>query len=143
MTPYVQRDIFMAFEQVAFARANRLVGCVGSHWGNELRCHELTRAVHVVLDIGSARVVDGIIGVVEHSWIEIGVPVAELERKRVDRGDNRKVILDVYCPGRLPQVQLIDPFVLLRPLYKERKPRTDIRTEVVASLVGEMRKGIP
>lgn len=139
MTPYVQREIFRAFEQVVFGRTRRLVGHVSSLWGNELRCHELARAVHTVLDIGSARVVDGAIGMAEHSWIEIVVPVADFERKRVGRGDKRTVILDVYCPGRLPQVQLVDPFVLLKPIYEEREPRTDIRPEIVASLVSEMR----
>jgi hypothetical protein len=139
VTPYVQREIFRAFEQVVFARATRFVGCVGSHWGNELRCHELARAVHAVLDIGSTRVVDGGLGIIEHSWIEIVVPVADFERERVGRGHKRTVILDVYCPGRLPQVQLVDSFVLLKPTYEEREPRTDVRTEIIARLVSEMR----
>ena len=140
MTPYVQREIFRLFEQRVFARAKVLVSCVDNHWGNELRCHELARAVHQMLDMGCARVVDGAIGLVEHSWIELTVPVAETERKRVGRGDSRRVILDVYCPGRLPQVQLIDSFGLLAPTYEEREPRTDIRTEIIEDLLGEMRR---
>jgi len=49
------------------------------------------------------------------------------------------VIIDVYVPGRLPQVQLIDPFPLLPPLYVSGEVRTDINHEIVKRAHDEMR----
>jgi len=76
MIPYVQREIFRAFEQVAFSRALRAVGYLGEHWGNELRCHELARAIHKLLDINALSFADGKLGAVEHTWLELIVPIA-------------------------------------------------------------------
>lgn len=145
MTPYVQREIFRHFEQQVFTKVQHLVSRVSNAWGNDLRCHELARAVHAKLtslQINCARVVDGRIGIVEHSWIELTVPVAQFERDRIGRGEERKVIIDVYCPGRLPAVQLIDSCDVLAPVYQEREPRTDIRMNVIEALVEEMRTTI-
>lgn len=154
MTPYVQREVFRAFEQVVWKRAAKAVSFLESHWGNELRCHELTRAVHRLLDIGTLSVVDGKLGAVEHSWLVLVVPIAQAEEahylpqiavEQLDRGsDNRwyrKVIIDVYTPGRLPQVQLIDPFVMLKHGYEERVPRSDINEKIVDQAYTEMRDG--
>lgn len=161
MMPYVQREIFGAHELAMFARAQHFVGRVGAGWGNELRCHELARAVDAVLDVKGSLVVDGSLGIVEHSWIEFAItrhrPVVATTKARpprdplaarhaqitdaemnILRGD-RLVILDVYCPGRLPQVQLIDSFFLLRTRYEAGEPRTDINARIVARLVEEMR----
>lgn len=151
MTPYVQREVFRAFEQEVYRKAERAVRSLGPEWGNELRCHELARAVHRFLDIGSMHVVDGKLGICEHSWLEIVVPIAETEngksefvRRRVyqratDNRWMRRVILDVYVPGRLPQVQLIDPFPLLKPVYEEGEPRDDIEQSIVDKAVKQMR----
>ena len=149
MTPYVQREVFRSFEQCIFSEAVRLVAYVGNQWGTdlacgeeELRCHELARAVYEMLsvyvmrsDLEYLRVVDGVVGMVEHSWIEIATYPGRTQRERT----RRNVILDVYCPGRLPQVQLIDTFCLLKPLYEERVRRNDIREDIVTRVVEEMR----
>jgi hypothetical protein len=131
MRPYVQREIFGEFEQEALERATWLVDNLSEHEdarGNEIRCHELARAVREVLAIDGARVVDGMVSAVEHSWIEIALAWR-----------TRTAILDVYCPGRLPQVQLIHSTAIIRPLYEERALRTDIRFDVIKRLVDQMR----
>lgn len=147
MTPYVQREIFRQFEQVLLNRAVRAVSLLDASWGNELRCHELARAVHQLLDANGLSVVDGKLGSVEHTWLELIVPMGEMERRTPafkrraipdSPGYMRKVILDVYTPGRLPQVQLIDPFALLDPVYKVGGTRTDIDDVIVQRAYREM-----
>lgn len=105
----------------------RLLRCAEAHvervsnaWGNELRCHELTRAVHEVIRGLSLIVVDGHCGVVEHSWLRFA----------------DGVILDVYVPGRLPAVQLVDPMIAA---YRPGPMRADIQQEIIDRLVREMR----
>lgn len=150
MTPYVQREVFRIFEQNVFARARRAVGYLSNHWNYELRCHELARAVHKLLDIPALSVVDGKLAAVEHTWLNLVVPVAEHERtsdvlaarllgKRASGEWIRHVIIDVYAPGRLPQVQLIDPFPLLKHGYEPGAPRTDINQAIVTAAYDEMR----
>jgi hypothetical protein len=134
--PYAQREVFTPLTLDLLQHAEMFIARVSSQWGNELRCHELARAAFLVLVQISAykmRVVDGVVGIVDHSWIEIAA------NDRYDRNRSRMVILDVYCPGRLPQVQLVDSFVFLRPTYEEREPRGDIREEIVQRLVKQMR----
>ncbi len=138
MTPYVQREVFKAFDQVVWGRARRAVNAIGNEWGNELRCHELARAVHRLLDLPVLTVIDGQLGAIEHTWLELIVPVPEVDQAREGR-KARKAIIDVYTPGRLPQVQLIDPFPLMRPLYEPGPVRTDVRLAIVEQLYQEMR----
>lgn len=99
------------------------VALVADRWGNELRCHEVARAVQRVLAAQPHElvVVDGKCGPIEHSWL------------RCRDG----VILDPYAPGRLPAVQLIDPIV--GTAYRPGVPRTDIRQEIIDQIVLEMR----
>lgn len=137
MIPHAQREIFWEFERRVYRKAVIAVESVGRQWGNELRCHELARAVHRLLDIPAMRVVDGKVGAVEHSWLELVVLNAELDREK--HGKYRKTIIDVYVPGRLPQVQLIDPFPLLKPIYEEGEKRTDINKNIVDEVFKEMR----
>lgn len=77
-----------------------------------IRCHELARAIARRRSI-DAKVVDGKYGRVEHSWLLI---------------HGSEYVLDVYCCGRLPQVQVIDMFcgLLHSTLYVEGDPRNDI-----------------
>ena len=56
-------------------------------------------------------VVDGHCGPIDHSWLRCS-----------------GVILDVYAPGRLPAVQLVDPQV---GGYRPGKPRDDVRQPIV------------
>lgn len=83
-----------------------------------LRCHEVARVVGKLLHL---QVVDGKYGAIEHSWCV----TPDLH------------ILDVYAVGRMPQVQLADPFVI-GELYKsgwKQGPREDIREEQVTELI--------
>ncbi len=87
------------------------------------RCHELVRAVHLVVYAREHKldVVDGKCGPIEHSWL------------RFSDG----VILDPYAPGRMPAVQIVDPIV--GTAYRPGAPRADIRQAIVDRLVLEMR----
>ena len=94
---------------------------VSDGWGNELRCHELARAIHHVIGDRTLVVVDGHCGPVEHSWL------------RCADG----VIIDAYVPGRLPSVQIVDTIVA--GPYRPGPERRDIRGEIVDQLIVEMR----
>ena len=104
------------------ARVEAHVARVSKAWGNELRCHELARAVKIVVDHERALyVLDGKCGPIEHSWLSF----------------SDGVILDPYAPGRMPAVQMIDPIV--GAAYRPGTPRSDIQQEIVDRLVLEMR----
>jgi hypothetical protein len=119
---YAERACFASAHLRLRARAEALVARVSSTWGNELRCHELARALHLaVSDERVLVVVDGKCGPVEHSWL------------RFSDG----VILDPYVPGRLPSVQIVDPIVA--GSYRPGDPRDDIWQWIVDRLVLEMR----
>lgn len=120
MITYAERACFHSLHLQLLARVEAFVSCVSRAWGDELRCHELARAVQRVLDEDVA-VVDGKCGPVEHSWL-------------VCAGG---VILDPYVPGRLPAVQIVDSIV--GTTYRPGPPRDDIRLAVIDQLVLEMR----
>lgn len=111
-----------------------LVGRIGDCWGNELRCHELARAVQGGLrEAGHprARVVDGRMGSIDHSWILL--PGYELQA-----GSDRAPILDVYAPGRLPQVQLVDASWVISAEYVAGSERLDVRRDIVRVIMRKM-----
>ena len=122
MITYAERACFREAHLRLFARVETYVARVSSAWGNELRCHELSRAVHLVVYASEHKldVVDGKCGPIEHSWL------------RFSDG----VILDPYAPGRMPAVQLVDPIV--GTAYRPGSPRADIRQAIVDRLVLEM-----
>lgn len=122
MITYAERACFMRTHLRLLALADACVARLSDSWGNELRCHELARAVERVAWKREYRleVVDGHCGPVEHSWLRL-----------VDG-----VILDVYAPGRLPTVQIVDP--LVGGAYRPGALRSDIRQQVVDRLVAEM-----
>ena len=124
MKPYAQRVIFTDHHLKPYRLAVELVDRVSSAWGNELRCHELARAVLRCLShrLPDHRliVVDGKCGPVEHSWIQF----------------DDSLILDVYAPGRIPPVQLVDRLI---GNYKPGDTRTDINESIINQLVYEMR----
>jgi len=96
----------------------------------ELRCHEIARAVGAVLEL---EVVDGHYGRVEHSWLLTPLAWAR------DSG-RPQAILDVYVPGRLPMVALVDPHFALPEAhgYTPGTLRDDIDRDLVDALVAQM-----
>ena len=126
MITYAERVLFRPMHMRLLGEVQDRVARISSAWENELRCHELARAVWLVV-YGRRRkhrlvVVDGKCGPIEHSWLCF-----------LD-----SIILDPYVPGRAPAVQLIDPFV---GSYRPGEPRHDIRHSIVNQLVIEMRGG--
>ena len=123
MITYAERSCFRRSHLQLFHRVEECVARVSNAWGNELRCHELARAVHLVIYEQEHKLVveDGKCGPVEHSWL------------RLSDG----AILDPYAPGRLPAVQIVDPIV--GTSYRPGSPRDDIRQSIVDRLVLEMR----
>jgi hypothetical protein len=90
---------------------------------DDVRCHELARALAVFFD-GGWVVVDGKYGSVDHSWL---VPLAYKTR----------TVLDPYAVWRVPMVQLVDTSPLLpeHGLYKPGTYRMDIQNGVVTKLI--------
>jgi hypothetical protein len=135
---YSERRVFTPPEISAWRRAQQLVGLVSDDGGGEVRCHELARAVRRcllsegLLDGWTCVVRDGSLCGIEHSWIEI---VAR-------SGDPRRSILDVYAPGRLPQVQLVDHHFAVAREYLVRLDRSDVDSSVVRRLEREMVRGL-
>jgi hypothetical protein len=123
MITYAERVCFRASHLRLLSRVEAYVARVSNTWGNELRCHELARAVHLVVSADEHKllVVDGKCGSIEHSWLHI----------------SDGVILDPYAPGRLPAVQLVD--LIVGTAYRPGAPRDDIRQAIIDRLVLEMR----
>lgn len=121
MITYAERACFRPSHVRLLALVEACVARVSDAWGNELRCHELARAVRRVIGDRALTVVDGHCGPVEHSWL---------------RGADG-VIFDAYVPGRLPAVQVVDTIVARS--YRPGPPRRDIRRALVRRLVVEMR----
>jgi hypothetical protein len=131
MRGYGETVHFSALEQSLLKKAQLLVNAVPAEFPpgigldkkeRVVRCHELARAVGLIL---SLPVIDGVYGIVDHSWLEIAT------RKQL-------TVLDVYVPGGLPAVQLVDVSNLFLPkikAYTARERRTDIRQKVLAELV--------
>jgi Bacterial dnaA protein helix-turn-helix len=117
---YAERSCFQPRHLSVLARVQALVARVSDAWGNELRCHELARAVHGVVADDTLTVEDGLCGPVEHSWL------------RFTDGQ----ILDAYVPGRHPSVQIIDAIV--GAMYRQGSARTDICQPIVDRLIAEM-----
>lgn len=122
MITYAERSCFTPTHLRLLRRAEDLVSRVSDRWGNELRCHELARAICIGLS-DEFVVVDGKCGPVEHSWLVFP----------------DGVVLDPYVPGRLPAVQIVDPIV--GTMYRPGARRRDIRQQVVDRLVAEMTRG--
>lgn len=89
-----------------------------------LRCHEVARVVGKLLRL---RVIDCKLGAMEHS-----VCLVREASKR-----QGAVLLDPYCPGRMPQVQLVYQWTgaPIDAQYRSSKePRTDINEKLVEAL---------
>ena len=90
--------------------------------GEWVRCHEVARVVATSLDL---QMTDGFYGMADHSWIWTS------EIRPFETPPN---ILDVYCPGRLPQVQLIHSSNYLPFEYRKGPARDDVRQDVIEYL---------
>jgi len=121
MITYAERACFDPAHLELLARVQAYIERVSDRWGNELRCHELARAVADVLAHRDLIVVDGKCGPIEHSWLCFS--------------DGK--ILDPYVPGRVPAVQLVDP---IAGSYRPGNKRRDIKQAIVDQLIREMRK---
>lgn len=137
MISYAEREIFNDEELATWCDAVDAIKRIGSHWGNELRCHELTRAMarHLVILGRNVEVFDGQLYACEHSWLGVR------PKKGFGVLEQRSVILDVYCPGRMPQVQLIDTHFSISRGYKVGPKRDDIRADILSRLNDELVKG--
>ncbi|MFI5297377.1 MAG: hypothetical protein ACHREM_04705 [Polyangiales bacterium] len=135
MKNYAEAEVFAPDELVLLRRATALVAAIPDvHAFGELRCHELARAVGRALDL---QVQDGRYFLVEHSWLSISPR---------QRGQWRENILDVYCVGSLPQVQIRacvpgESHVGTTHVgYRPGPAREDIREAVVDGLVEIFRR---
>lgn len=143
MRSYAERQIFHATAVAVWADAVSLVARVSDRYNNEVRCHELARAaLKALTDLNERRLhdanatlslVDGNLWAIEHSW---------LVYRWNDVTAPKRFILDVYCPGRLPQVQLLDGehFAIARG-YEKGAWRDDIDASMVERLTREMQRG--
>ena len=129
MIPYIESEMPLdSSDRELLARATALVDrCPSKHEGRWVRCHELARAVGRVLGL---EVVDGSYGASDHSWLIVPRPGRPM------------LILDVYVPARIPQVQLACYWLGAPATYRAGPTRTDIREDVVDALIARMTKDL-
>lgn len=136
MIGYSATEVFTPVEQNLLRCATSYVEMITD---NDYRCHEITRAVGIVLDylrVFENRpiviVIDGTYGAVDHSWLVLRRP-------------DRRVILDCYSVASLPIVQLVDPFGPMESLYHAKDDRDDIDEAIVDRIVTEIESklGVP
>jgi len=130
MIGYAANEIFSDGDHVLWLLARRFVEAAPDYDKETktlIRCHELARAVGELLGL---RVCDGKYGFVEHSWLWLSEPEPEIARYNMPK------ILDVYVPGSVPQVQLVDTHSGLCHRYLPDGSRTDVSERIVGELVG-------
>jgi hypothetical protein len=132
MRSYSELTVFDDRERRLFHLATELVSELPTYEfspGELLRCHELARAVGKALGLPFC---DGRFGFVEHSWLWIPKEGKAFDGFRPGHKWQLPPILDVYVPGAMPQVQLIDASSSGLPArYVYGNPRTDINETVV------------
>lgn len=133
MIGYAAVEVFTKAEIELWGKAALLVERTPDPFlGDSVRCHELARAVGRVLGL---KYQDGRFGFVEHTWLWLSPLAPELTPWVLPR------ILDVYVPGAMPQVQLIDTASGLPPrYYLSNMFNVEIREDVVDALVEDMMK---
>lgn len=134
MLSYSHTEVFSQAEINLLAQAIKLVDAV-KEGGSVIRCHELARAVGRVLDL---PVEDGYYGFVDHSWCW----TRPVDRRPPTPRIGWPNILDVYCVGQLPMVQLVasEPSGLPHVgwAYRTGPKREDIRWDVAGELQRQM-----
>jgi hypothetical protein len=138
MISHSERAIFMPNELELLRKATLLVAAIPDDL-EDLRCHEVARAVGQVLDL---PIQDGFYGFVQHTWLWVEKPSFEFKPKDL-RWRVAPRILDVYCIGSLPIVRLLDSATSLPHVglnYHIGAPRDDIDEIVVEHLVSIMKE---
>ncbi len=136
---YAETTVFGTDEIRKYMLAAMLVGGL-DHNFNDVRCHELARAVGKFISLPHQ---DGYFEGVEHSWLwtrEIETDELSFMYKSGALGIRPPSIIDVYAPGCIPMVQMVDPGAWQLPYrraYRVGKPREDIRENVIARLLVE------
>lgn len=131
-------ETIFTFDEIAlYRRAARFVATITSEeTAKKVRCHELARAVGLLLDL---PVQDGYYGFADHSWLWT-TPLPKTIIGRI----NFPNVLDVYSVGQLPMVRLVDAKHTSLPhvgwAYRPDKERTDIDETFVRELAGTMFK---
>lgn len=137
MTPYVCTSGDFTLDDLAVLReATAIVDLIPTDFdkGRLLRCHEVARVVGKMLNL---RIVDCKYGAMDHT-----VCLVRPARNGKLKGPSGAVILDPYCPGRLPQVQLVYQYVGAPNdgLYRSTPERDDIRWPLVDKLIAHVGK---
>lgn len=138
MRSYAQECIFSPHEIALWEHACRLIARIPDEDSKHIRCHELARAVGRILVLPHQ---DGHYGFVEHTWLWTETPPQDVAIERwLPFVPN---ILDVYAPGKLPQVQLVHAKSVGLPhigwSWRPGNPREDIDADLVDHLVRTMR----
>lgn len=131
MLGYSYTNVFTQQEIEFHKRATQIVEKIPETVnGALLRCHEVTRVISTLIGLPYT---DGKFGAVEHSWLWTSI-----ERD----GEYPGNILDVYCVGRLPMVQLVGysipgvEFISTRSLYSCYPfPRKDISLTTIDTIL--------
>ena len=132
MLGYAETDVFSGAELALLRSAEQIVRRLPAECcGEAVRCHELVRVVRHLLPLSEIEVCDGWYGMVEHSWLWTKIP-ERVEGHLLGPFPN---ILDVYAPGRVPQVQLVHNTSALPFEYRRGDPRVDVRGGVIYKLV--------
>ena len=128
MKAYSELEIFSETEVRLFRRAQGLVSVLGDL--PDIRCHELARAVGLLLDLPHQ---DGFYGFVDHTWLWTRPIVRTVGRIGFPH------VLDVYSVGQLPMVRLVDGEHTQLPhvgwAYRPGEERKDIQMNIVHDLV--------
>ena len=119
MRSYSERVRFTKRERKILSSAGLAVAMLPTNLdpsGEEIRCHELARAIARQLNL---RVVDGMYGLVDHSWCMItAAPENGSESSSWDK------ILDVYAIGQCPQTRLIDTYPNCQHVFDPDHPES-------------------
>lgn len=137
MIGYSERNVFGRYPGLldVFEQAKGIVDMLPDQVeedDQELRCHEVARVVHELLDRSRVGfgLVDGHYGNVDHTYLTTSL-------------NGVVCVLDVYAVGRLPMVQLVHGENGLARMYSAGQARTDIRHNVILELVASIaRKAI-
>jgi hypothetical protein len=122
METYSQREVFGTSDFIYYRKARRFVQRMPSYGsrGEQLRCHEVARAVVRVVGLPLEFVRDGYYELAcQHSWIVL--PSGH--------------VLDAYAVGRHPPVQLVAVVTTLPKRFNERDIGVVVDERTVSWLV--------